>query len=162
MGFMNWLRDGTTTASRRHATSYQPQLASWTPPARLAVEIGAEEIKTIEMVVREADAARRRARFHLDSPSYDHTSLLKALYMRVGAASAVEDELSAVPLYEHEISDIERMIGAMRMDRANAQITEAAQQLLNKLHALLGRSRAIRELGGVPVFTHHQKGAVDV
>ncbi|MBM9509953.1 hypothetical protein [Actinacidiphila acididurans] len=123
------------------------QMRNNPPDAPLAIEIEGEDVKAIEAMVWACDDSWNRNR--PDAPMY-HDDLVKQLYERVGAATTTDAAQMTVPLYEYEISSLELMLPLLSR-YGGAADNRAARHLLNKLHALQGRARVMRTLGGIPV-----------
>ncbi|WP_043271986.1 hypothetical protein [Streptomyces sp. CT34] len=125
--------------------SRQMMKEPWTEP--LAIEITGEDVKAIEAMVTACDDSWNRRRS--DAPMH-HDGLIKQLYVRVGAATANTSQPETIPLYESEIQTLELLLPLLGQYGARSDI-EAARHILNKLHALQGRARAMRTIGGIPV-----------
>ncbi|MGY4973482.1 hypothetical protein ACWGCC_30445 [Streptomyces nigrescens] len=123
------------------------QMRNEPPKPRLAIEITGEDVKAIEAMVTACDDSWNRRRS--DAPMH-HDDLIKHLYVRVGAATTVRSQPETIPLYESEIQTLELLLPLLSQYGARSDI-EAARHLINKLHALQGRARAMRTIDGIPV-----------
>ncbi|MGW2227472.1 hypothetical protein [Streptomyces formicae] len=123
------------------------------PPPPLAVEITGPDVKAIEALATAADRIRNDSHRPYHSaplPYFNGAELIKQLYRRIGAASTSDAAPDTVPLYESEIRRLEAMADTVTRHSRGA-IGHAGQQLLNKLHVLEGRARAMATVNGIPV-----------
>jgi hypothetical protein len=141
-----------------------PSIAEYRQAQRLAVEVSGPDVQLIDQLVRHCETARRRGRPDMvHGSSWDteerRQKLVRDLYERAGAATAAEDNPLAVPLTVEEIRLIERVrhdiqyfTGYYLPHGARDPMLDKADDLLNRLHFLAGRARAIEALGGVAIF----------
>ena len=153
--------DGTMWAN--HAEYRQAQ--------DLAVEVTGPDVQLIDQLVRHCETARRRGRPDMVSGHWDQEeqrqNLVRALYQRAGAASAIEDDPRTVPLTVGEIKvvekvrhDIQYFTGYYMFADRRDPMLDKADDLLNRLHFAAGRARAVDALGGVAVFPAGTAGKV--
>lgn len=127
----------------------------------LAVEIRAADVQFIERLFRHVQERRRRARFDMQHDPYrdgEREQLIKALYLRLGAASVLPPSRAepVVPLTEDEITVVDKM--RQDLDYFNSYLIHGdpmacqADSFLARLYLLAGRAHALRLLGGVAVF----------
>ncbi|MFB7012310.1 MULTISPECIES: hypothetical protein [unclassified Streptomyces] len=123
------------------------------PPPPLAVEITGPDVKAIEALATAADRIRNdpyRPYRSASVPYFNGAELIKQLYRRIGAATTSNAAPDTVPLYESEIRRLEDMAETIARHSRGAA-GHAGQQLLNKLHVLEGRARAMATGNGIPV-----------
>ncbi|MFJ2202365.1 hypothetical protein [Streptomyces violaceusniger] len=139
---------------RRNKTTPPPSK----PEQPEAIAINLDELAALEKALLEADRLRRH---WMESPPYYGVELLTVhdviamLYQRAGAASVVQPDpqRARLPLYRHEIKWLADAIRAMERHWARDGHLSDARLLHNRFNALLGQTRAIIHMGGVPVFT---------
>lgn len=120
-------------------------------PIREAVEVTTDEIKVIEKVIL---AGRKRLKELLGYPPYIPIDLIDELYLRAGAASVVDPTRPVVPFFHSEFAELKDSVERLEKRGFADELVLAREgrDLLNKCNALLGRARAIQNLGGTAAF----------
>jgi hypothetical protein len=133
-------------------------------PAPEVVEITLEQLKVIENVIRRARAMSREL---LSTDRYRFrelgSDLVATLYQRAGAASVVEQDVdrARVPFFVHEFDKLDAAVDCIDSGlqrTGDATLVRQGRELMNQCNALLGRARAIQNLGGTAAFVRAELG----
>jgi hypothetical protein len=139
-----------------------PSEAEYRQAQKMAVGITGEDIQLIDKLVRHTEQAARRGRPDMVSGSHwdkerRRQDMVRSLCLRAGAGTASGAQV--VPLTVAEIEqlkdirhDIQYFTEYYLLRGHRDPMLDQADDLLNRLHALLGYARATGERGGVMVF----------
>jgi hypothetical protein len=137
--------------------------SEWERAQSLAVAISGADVQLIDKLVRHVEDAHRRGRPDIStgrmfSEQARWQRLVRDLYERAGAADAAQENPQGVPLTVAEIKQVEEIrhkiyyySGYYTFGGRDPRVNEA-DDLLNKLHFLVGRAKATGSAGGVTVF----------
>jgi hypothetical protein len=135
----------------------------WERVRDLAIEVSGADVQLIDKLVRHVQDAHRRGRpdtYHggMFSSHARWQKLVRDLYQRAGAAAASQDSPQGIPLTVAEVKEVKQVrddiyfySGYYMRDRRDPCVDEA-DDLLNRLHFLIGHARAAGSAGGVTVF----------
>ncbi|MGW4784925.1 hypothetical protein [Streptomyces sp. NPDC004230] len=148
-------KEGPTVFFRR-----KPQGA---PQRRIEyVPLSLAELQVYERVILGAEALVRRRRSDIIGCDGYTTEMIGHLYERVGAASVHTADAARVriPLQKAEIYWLETAVKDFDFYNGSQELAREGRQLLWRLHALLGRERAVIHAGGTPMFDPESPAAV--
>jgi hypothetical protein len=125
------------------------------------VPLSLAELEVYERVILGAEALVRRRRPDIGF-SGDKTEMIGHLYERVGAASVHTTDAARVriPLHKSEIYWLETAVNDFDFYNGSPDLAREGRQLLWRLHALIGRERAVIHAGGTPMFDPENPSAV--
>lgn len=132
-------------------------------PQPEAIEISIEDMRVLERVLLHATERQRIMRPDIGSGlNGPEDRLIARLYQSAGAASVTEPDAdeARVPLMKSDFFWLEAAVSGIHLYRGNPTIAAEGQGLLNKFNALLGRSRALREVEGTWVFRTPRRPAL--
>lgn len=137
----------------------------WERAQSLAIAITGTDIQLIDQLTRHC-CDQRKGRYSLYGTDWAEGErclrLVRDLYERAGAADALQDSPQGVPLTVAEISPIEALREQLQRCSSHSlsghrdPMLGKADDLLNKLHFLVGRAKATSGAAGVTVFQAEQ------
>lgn len=134
-----------------YTTPRSPAPAAWSAPAPppeppLTAPASPDELQIIERVML---AGSSRDPYRTDE-------FLSQLYQRLGAASVLagDEPPAGIPIRASEVELFGDVVRRLRDHLyGSMELAEEGHRLLRRLQVRLGRERAVRELGGLPVYT---------
>lgn len=132
-------------------------------PEPEAIEISIEDVQVLERVLLHAKERQRIKRPDIGGGlNSAEDRLIARLYQSAGAASITEpdQEAARVPLMKGDFFWLEAAVSGIRLYDGSREIAAEGQMLLNKFNALLGKARALRDVGGTPVFRTGRRPAL--
>jgi len=134
----------------------------WERAQSLAIVITAADIQLIDQLTRHCCDQRSSGLYREYGTDWAEGErclrLVRDLYERAGAADATQGKPESVPLTVAEISRIEALreqlqrCSSRSLSGQRDPILGKADDLLNKLHFLVGRAKATSSMAGVTVF----------